>query len=369
MLLASVPARRCQCPCLCPVKNRLAKEAASQDNVLTVNPTARLVNGPFGDPGLYIYLPLQGRAVVFDLGHNDALSTAEMLRLSHVFVSHCHMDHFIGFDRLLRVFLSQPKTLHLFGPPGILACVAGKLRGYTWNLIDGYSFTLEVTEVGRQTMRRARFEAATGFTPQPQASLPFTGTLMEDTGFCVRTVHLDHRIDSLAFALEEETRLNVDTAVLTELGVGPGPWLSELKRAVRAERSDDFCIRAEWRQDGRQYGRTFVLGELRDRLVKQSPGHKLAYVVDTLYSPDNTARIIELAHGADVFFCESPFLNADHGQATRRYHLTAHQAGLLGRAARVKKLVVFHFSPRYSGQAEALYREAQETFEAPRVAV
>ena len=338
-----------------------------------MNPTARLVNGPFGDPGLYIYLPLQGRAVVFDLGHNDALATADMLRLSHVFVSHCHMDHFIGFDRLLRVFLSQQKTLRLFGPPGMLACVAGKLRGYTWNLVDGYDFALEVTEVGRQTMQRARFEAATGFTPQPLASLPFTGTLVEESGFCVRTAHLDHRIDSLAFALEEETRLNVDTAVLTELGAGPGPWLSELKRAVRAERPDDFCIRAEWRQDGRQDGRTFVLGELRDRLVKQTPGHKLAYVVDTLYSPDNAARIADLAHGADVFFCESPFLNADHGQATRRYHLTAHQAGLLGRAAQVKKLVVFHFSPRYSGQTEALYREARETFEghteAPRVAV
>ncbi len=363
MLLASVPAPCCQCPCPCTAKDRLAKRLGSRDNVLVMSPIARLVNGPFGDPGLYIHLPLQGRAVVFDLGHNDALATAEVLRLSHVFVSHCHMDHFIGFDRLLRVCLSRKKTLHLFGPPGVLTCVAGKLRGYTWNLTDGYDFTLEVTEVGQQTMQRARFEAATGFIPRPLPALPFAGTLVEETGFCVRTTHLDHRIASLAFALEEETHLNVDTAVLAELGVGPGPWLSELKRAVRAERPDDFCIQAEWRQDGRQYGRTFVLGELRGRLVKQSPGHKLAYVVDTLYSPDNVARITDLVRGADVFFCEAPFLNADHGQATRRHHLTAHQAGLLGRAAQVKKLVVFHFSSRYSGQAEVLYREAQETFE------
>ncbi len=325
--------------------------------------SARLVNGPFGDPGLYIRLPWQGRAVVCDLGHNDDLSTADMLRLSHVFVSHCHMDHFIGFDRLLRVFLSQHRTLRLFGPPGLLACVAGKLQGYTWNLVDGYGFGLEVTEVGRQTMQRARFEAATGFRPQPLASLPFTGTLVEEAGFCVRTVHLDHRIDCLAFALEEETHLNVDTVVLAELGLGPGPWLSELKRAVRAERPDDFCIRAEWRQDGRQHERTFGLGELRERLVKHTPGHKIAYVVDTLYSADNAARIAGLAHRADVLFCESPFVHADHEQATRRYHLTARQAGLLGRAAQAKKLVVFHFSPRYSGQAEVLYREARETFE------
>ena len=128
----------------------------------------------------------------------------------------------------------------------------------------------------------------------------------------MRTVHLDHRIDCLAFALEEETHLNVDTAVLAELGLGPGPWLSELKRAVRAERPDDLCIRAEWRQDGRRHERAFGLGELRERLVKHTPGHKIAYVVDTLYSADNAARIAGLAHRADVLFCESPFVHADH---------------------------------------------------------
>ena len=247
--------------------------------------------------------------------------------------------------------------------------MAGKLRGYTWNLLNGSGFAIEVTEVGRQTMPRARFEAATGFRSRPLASLPFTGTLVEDAGFCVQTAHLDHRIDSLAFALEEEMHLNVDTSVLAELGLGPGPWLTELKRAVRAERPDDHCIRAEWRHDGRRYGRAFALGALRDRLLTQRPGHKLAYVVDTLYSPDNAARIAALAHAADVLFCESPFLHADHGQAARRYHLTAHQAGLLARAARVRKLVVFHFSPRYSGRAEDLYREAWQTFEGHAPAV
>ena len=325
-----------------------------------------LVNGPFGDPGLYIHLRLEGRALVFDLGQNEALSATEMLRVSHVFVSHCHMDHFFGFDRLLRMFLARDKTLQLFGPPGIIDCVAGKLRGYTWNLVDGYSFAIEVTEVGRETMPRTRFEAATGFLPEVLPPSPYTGTLLEEPNFLVQTTHLDHRIDSLAFAITEKTHLNVDTDALSELEAGPGPWLAQVKRALRAKEPDDFGICAEWRHAGQQYSRTFVLGELRDRLVKQTRGQKLAYVVDTLYNPDNAARIADLAHGADIFFCESPFLNSDEDQATKRYHLTARQAGLLGRAAQVQKLVVFHFSPRYSGQAEELYQEAQETFQAER---
>src|SRR5262249_30145726 len=115
-------------------------------------------------------------------------------------------------------------------------------------------------------------------------------------------------------------------------------------------------------KDGTEHQRDFPLSEIRDRIVKESRGQKLAYIVDTLYSPENAARIAALAHEADLFFCESPFLNEDEDQATKRHHLTARQAGLLGRAAAARKLVVFHFSPRYAGQAECIYREAQEAF-------
>lgn len=324
---------------------------------------ARLVNGPFGDPGLYVDLRWEGRALLFDLGYNDALPAAEMLRVSHVFVSHCHMDHFIGFDRVLRVFLAREKTLHLFGPPGIIGCVEGKLRGYTWNLVENYGFAIEVSEVAPDRIRRVLFPAATGFVPEALAGAPFDGTLLDEPAFRVRTAHLDHRIYSLGFALEEKSHLNVDKDALARLGVPPGPWLSDLKQAIRRGEPDDFVVTARWRpQGGAEQSRDFRLGDVRDRLVKETRGQKIAYVVDTIFTPENAARIAELAYGADLFFCESPFLTEDEWQATKRYHLTARQAGLLGRAANAKKLVVFHFSPRYSGQAERIYREAQDAF-------
>lgn len=325
--------------------------------------TSHLVNGPFGDPSLYVHLRWEGRALLFDLGHNDALPATEMLRVSHVFVSHCHMDHFIGFDRLLRLFLARDKKLHLFGPPGILGCVEGKLRGYTWNLVDNYGFSLEVSEVAPDGIRRALFPAATGFVPEELPPLPFNGILLDDLAFCVRTAHLDHRIYSLGFTLEEKSHLNVDKDALRKLGVPPGPWLSELKHALRCGEPDDFVVTARWRhKDGQEQRRDVMLSDVRGRLVKETRGQKVAYVVDTLFSPENAARIVELVHGADLFFCESPFLDEDEDQASGRYHLTARQAGLLARAAEVRKLIVFHFSPRYAGQAERLYREAQEAF-------
>lgn len=325
---------------------------------------ARLVNNPFGDPGLYIHLRWEGRALLFDLGQNDALNPAELLRVSHVFVSHCHMDHFIGFDRLLRTFLARDKTLYLFGPPGIIDCVEGKLRGYTWNLVDNYGFAIEVAEVSPDGIRRVLFPAAQAFRPEPLADLPFIdGIVLDESAFLVRTTHLDHKIYSLGFALEEKSHLNVDKDYLTRLGIATGPWLTELKHALRREEPDTFVVTAKWRQkDGTEQQRDLLLREVRGRLVKETRGQKIAYVVDTLYSPDNVTRIATLAREADLFFCESPFLDEDEEQATKRHHLTTRQAGLLGRAAAAKKLVVFHFSPRYAGQAEQIYREAQAAF-------
>jgi ribonuclease Z len=326
--------------------------------------TARLVNNPFGDPGLYIHLRWEGRALLFDLGQNDALPAAELLRVTHVFVSHCHIDHFIGFDRLLRLCLARDKKLVIYGPSGILDCVDGKLRGYTWNLVDNYGFVIEAAEIAPDRIRRAVFPAASAFRPEALIEAPLVdGVVLDEPAFLVRAAHLDHRIYSLGFALEEKSHLNVDKDMLTRLGVPTGPWLSELKHALRRNEPDDYIVTARWREkDGVEHTREFSLYEVRGHLIKETRGQKIAYVVDTLYSPANAARIATLARDADLFFCESPFLTEDEEQATKRYHLTARQAGLLARAAGVKKLVVFHFSPRYAGQAERIYHEAQEAF-------
>ena len=322
----------------------------------------QLINGPYGDPGLYIHLRWEGRALLFDLGQNGACPAGELLRVSHAFVSHCHMDHFIGFDRLLRLFLGRDKKLCVYGPPGFLDCVEGKLRGYTWNLVDGYGFSLEVVEVSPESMQRAVFHAAAGFKRELLSSQPFDGVVLDESAFCIRATHLDHRIYSMAFALEERSHLNVDKAQLDHLGVPPGPWLSELKSALRRGEADGFIVTARWKEKGQAHTRDFSLREARASLVRETPGQKFAYVVDTLYSPDNRERIAALAQGADVFYCESPFLDEDEDQATKRYHLTAKQAGLLGRAANAQKLHVFHFSPRYAGRAEEIYREAEASF-------
>ena len=126
---------------------------------------------------------------------------------------------------------------------------------------------------------------------------------------------------------------------------------------------DDFRFTATLSDEHRREEREFVLGDVRERFLTISRGQKIAYVVDARYDEENEEKIIALARGADVFYCEAPYLDADAGKARDRYHLTARQAGLMARKARVRDLVVFHFSPRYTGQGDALEREAMEAFQ------
>ena len=322
----------------------------------------RLVNPPFGDPGLYVGLRHQGRAMLFDLGRIDRQPAAALLKITHVFVSHTHMDHFIGFDHLLRLFLAREQHLDLYGPPGIIANVRGKLAGYTWNLIESYPFTLTVHEVSLQQVESVHLPARSAFTPEPRGARPFRGELVDTPDLLVTAVHLDHRIPCLGFALSEKTRLNVRPERLEDLGLPAGRWLNQLKEAVRARQPDETPIRVEWHEGSTQRSAVFPLAELRDRLLIETRGQKIAYVVDTVFNRPNLARISELARGADVFFCESLFLDADRDQASKRYHLTARQAGSLARAAGAARLETFHFSARYDRDPVPLRAEAQAVF-------
>jgi ribonuclease Z len=78
------------------------------------------VNDRFGDPALYVDFLLEKRAMLFDLGDIHALPGRNILRLTDVFVSHAHIDHFIGFDHLLRLLVGRNKRLRLYGPAGFI---------------------------------------------------------------------------------------------------------------------------------------------------------------------------------------------------------------------------------------------------------
>lgn len=327
-----------------------------------------LINDVFGDPGVYVDIRWSKRALLFDLGHNDGLGPTRLLRAGEIFISHTHMDHFIGFDAVLRVALGRGKTLKLFGPPGLIENVHGKLRGYTWNLVDSYPLTIRVQEFHKHEIRQGSFQASTGFQPSEETTFPAPPTngplftVFEDPMFSVKAVTLNHRIPSFAYSLEEQFHINVNKQKLYEAGLRVGAWLKNVKQYIWQGKPDDFRFTVALYDEHRREEEEFILGEVKERFLTISRGQKIAYVVDARYDEENASKIVALAHGADIFYCESPYLDCDAEKAYDRYHLTAGQAGFMARKAQVRELAVFHFSPRYTGQGEALEKEAMEAF-------
>jgi ribonuclease Z len=318
-----------------------------------------LVNEPFSDPGLFIDFRFGRRALLFDLGDLTPLSPRQLLRVTHAFVSHTHMDHFAGFDRLLRICLHRTTPLHLIGPADFADRVEHKLRAYTLNLLDADSvdFVIVASEFsGAEFDRVCEFHAREAFHRReipPVRRSP--GLLLDEEEFRVEGTVFDHGIPSLAFIFEEKLRVNVWRDGLSRLGLPVGPWIREAKRAVRQGAPDNIQIYVH-------DDLAISLGELKKHALRTARGQKIAYLVDLIYSECNIEKAVALAREADQLFIEAPFLDEDARIAAERRHLTARQAGDIAKRAGVRRLIPFHFSTRYRDRAGELTREAEEAF-------
>jgi ribonuclease Z len=326
----------------------------------------RLINDPLSDPGLFISFLYRKRAILFDLGDLHALPGRDLLKISHVFVTHAHMDHFVGFDALLRTVLGREKEIHLFGPPDFFARVEGKLSAYTWNLVDEYVYnlSLKVTEVWPKSLRTRTYRCREKFAEHgEEMEVPFSGILVQEPSFRVEGVLLDHRIPCLGLSLTESFSINIDKEGLGALGLPVGPWLTRFKKVVHdhADPGGLFVVTLDQGEE-RMKEREFVLGELTEKIARISPGQKVAYLSDMSGSPENLEKAIELIRDADHLYIEAAFLDKDRGIAEKKFHLTAREAGALAAKAGVKRITLFHFSPRYAHNIKELEKEAMEAF-------
>jgi ribonuclease Z len=320
----------------------------------------RLVNGPFEDPGLFIPFQFENRAVLFDLGEIGALSPRDILKISHVFVSHTHMDHFIGFDRLLRLFLGRGKSLFLYGPEGFLKNIEGKLAGYSWNLVENYDkrFLLKVFEVRSEGVLSRSYACADRFSPAfPLERTSFNNRVLREPAFEISVEILDHGIPCLGFSLKEQFHINIKKDAVIALGLEIGPWLQEFKKMLYRQSvpETETVISAG-------NGVKFDPADLADKIAVITPGQKITYITDVAYDGTNPENIIQFAERSDCLFLEAAFLEKDRDIAARKRHLTARQAGEIAGKSGAGMFQIFHFSPRYAGMGDLLYREARQAY-------
>ncbi|APG28530.1 hypothetical protein A7E78_12165 [Syntrophotalea acetylenivorans] len=321
----------------------------------------RLVNGPFGDPALYIHLAHRGQALLFDCGELHTLTVRELLKVRAVFISHCHIDHLVGFDSLLRAFLYHDRNLQLFGPAGITDQLAGRLASYTWNLTAGFSFVLTIREWRGGRLEETVFRAQNGFTAEPQPGRDCADGLLYETPFChVRADRLEHGdISSLAFCLEEPLHIAIHRDVLERRGFLPGPWLARFKDLVLQQASGTTLVTVPLVGAGTE---EVFLAELAEEVASTERGMKVCYVTDASPTGPNLRKIVALATDAHLLVIEAVFAHQDLPRARLRNHLTARIAGCLGRLAGAMRLRVFHHSPRYLDRPELLAAEAHDAF-------
>lgn len=259
---------------------------------------------------------LPGEVIMFDCGEGTQRqlmrSSVSFMKISKIFVSHLHADHFLGLPGLIQSMSlnGREQQLAIFGPEGTRVNVASMLSlGY---FKSGF-------EVMTEELR-------------PGASLDF-GT------YSVRCIEADHSIPSLAYCLEERRRPGkFDLKKARRLGIPEGPLFRRLQEG-RSIRLGSKTISPEQ-----------VLGPAR-------PGRKIVYSGDTKPSKE----MVHLAKGADVLIHDCTLDSSHSAMAAEFGHSTAAEAAAVAKAARVRSLFLVHISPRYEDYS-VLEKEAKSVF-------
>lgn len=312
-----------------------------------------LINGVFGDPLLHVRLRHQRRSLLFDLGSGERLSARIAHQVTDVFITHAHMDHISGFTWLLRSRIGDYPPCRLYGPPGLAQHVAGFLQGILWDRVDIHEPHFEVMEYDGQHLQVFHLKATQAEPVLHHQHEVEEGLLLEDNGFRVRGVLLDHHgTPVMAYALEPDKQINVRKDRLKARGLEAGPWLNELKQQVLANNTECFIRLPD---DTEQ-----VVMSLADELLLISAAKHLVYATDLSDTPDNRQRLVKLAHNAHTFLCEAPFVEAEAEHAFNNGHLTTRACAEIASAAGVARLVPFHLSRRHMDEPQQIYEEIKK---------
>lgn len=314
-----------------------------------------LVNGSAGDPVLYLDYPGSDNALLFDGGENDRLDKGKLADLEAVFVTHHHVDHFIGLDRVIRANLDHDKTLHVFGPVNTITKVYDRVKSYEYPFFPFMRLAIEVHELDGDTERVGRFGCRTKFAPPVLSERPWAGPVCyANEHLAVEAIPVVHTVPCLAFALVERDGYHPDPDKLRRGLLKGGDWVGEALRLLRAGAPGDTALTIQ--------GGNFPLAALAGQYFTQSSGARVAYVTDTLFAEELRPSLVRLARGAWRLYCDSFYAKAQAKDALKHRHMLSVQAAELAKAAKVEQLILMHFSSRYAGKGEALLAEAVEVF-------
>jgi len=318
-------------------------------------------SGLFDDPLLLIRQRPLGSNLLFDCGQLTHLAKRTLTAIEAIFVSHTHMDHWMGIDTLTRHIYVAPKTVRLFGPPGIAAKLEAKLAGYDWNLCEADWGSYRVDEIHETVIETHLLSGPDGFCRSLLESRPRGDrTIFENRLLKVEAELCDHLVPSLVFRITEQPGFSVDEAFLQRRGLVKGPWIRQLKRRYfRQEQLDDPLPVLRQGADGPE---EFEISDVRAfcaELFEEQQPASLGYISDVGFTEANLARIGGLLQGVTLLLCETTFLRDDRDKARSTRHLCSEDVNRLLELLRPTWFLPMHLSKSYNRCSERLYQELE----------
>jgi ribonuclease Z len=296
---------------------------------------------------------------MIDCGALYHIAKREMKPVRAIFVTHAHMDHFMGFDAFLRQVHASPRTIEIFGPPGIAERVNARLSGYDWNLAEPYWCTFLVHEVHPGLLITDKFSGPEGFQRSRLSEEPRQGDLIfRHNHIEVSARLLKHGIPVLAFRVQETKLFNIDMEKLSSLGFAPGDWLRGMKRRffmdwpeeglLKVVREDNGIVREDAIEDAKG---------LYESISEKREAGSIGYLTDVAYSEENLAAIIPFLSGVRLLIGECAFLAGEEHKARSSSHLCTSDWNRLLCNLKPEYFLPMHLSKTYLGRSRELYEE------------
>jgi ribonuclease Z len=241
-------------------------------------------------------------------------------KISHIFISHLHGDHYFGLVGLINSFslLNHQQEMHVYGPAALQEIIQMQLKVADTTLCYPLYFH-SVTEAG---------------------------VLIDDEKIQVRCFRTNHRIECYGFTFHEKKkprRLVIQR--LKENNI-PLHYYERLKNGEDFVSNAGDIIKNEWLTE------------------PMPPGKVYAFCADTKYDEN----LIQHITNADLVYHEATYLDALQQRANERFHSTTREAALIAKKANAKKLLIGHFSSKYD-TLEEFEKEAKEVFENTELAL
>lgn len=264
--------------------------------------------------------------LLIDCGEGTQLQIArykiKRSRLRYILISHMHGDHYFGLIGLLNTLslLGRQDPLTVFGPPELEMIIQLQLQ------CSGTILQFELK-----------------FVPLIEEN---QGILLEDKDLRVSFFPTRHRIPCFGFIVEMQKRKRKIIPDQTRAYEIPAAYFSHLQDGADYQRKDGTIVKNDW------------------VTLPPPPGKRYVYCADTVYTED---LIIHAQH-ADLVYHETTYLHKLEERAAERYHSTTVQAATLALKANAKKLIIGHFSSKYT-DLQPFEEECREIFPATDLAL